>query len=126
MYGCTDTATALVDLDTLGGLYIPNALEPDAPSGSGKNTFLPRGIGLSEFHIAIYARTGQLIWESTSIDDEGMPDEAWDGTFRGQDLPPDTYTWKVHLARYLDGSYWQGAPDRRGKLRKTGFVYLIK
>ncbi|MCB0634287.1 MAG: PKD domain-containing protein, partial [Lewinella sp.] len=82
-FGCRDTATHLVDLDTVGFLYIPNILEPENGLNDEKRVFLPKGIGLEEYHITIYSRNGELVWESTALDDDGKPTEAWDGTYRG-------------------------------------------
>jgi PKD repeat protein len=125
-FGCADTATAVVDLDTLGALYVPNILEPANNTHPEKQIFLPKGIGLADFYIAIYARTGQLIWESTSLDGEGMPNEFWDGTFLGEQMPGSVYVWKVHRARFIDGTDWDGMEDEQGKLRKSGYLYLVR
>jgi PKD repeat protein len=125
-YGCSDTAVATVDLDTLGGLYIPNILEPENGAHPEKQRFQPKGIGLSEFHVAVYARTGQLVWESDSLDGEGMPDEYWDGTLLGQPLPPGVYVWKVFKAKFIDGTEWDGMEDENGAKRMSNFLYLIR
>jgi PKD repeat protein len=125
-YGCPDTAYLLIDLDTLGGLYIPNIFEPDDESEPEKNIFQPKGIGLREFHIAVYARNGQLMWESSSLTDEGMPDEFWNGTYQGKPVPAGVYIWRVHLARYFNGRYWKGMLDDRGNLSRSGFLYLVR
>jgi PKD repeat protein len=124
-YDCADTALAYLNLDTLGALYIPNILEP-GNADPQKQVFLPKGIGLADFHIAVYARTGQLVWESTSLDAEGMPAESWDGNFKGKPMPPGVYVWKVHLAQFLGGSHWEGMEDERGEKRKSNFLYLIR
>ncbi|MDP4999781.1 MAG: PKD domain-containing protein, partial [Saprospiraceae bacterium] len=124
-FGCQDTMTQVVDLDTLGGLYIPNILEPDNPT-SGKQIFQPVGIGLSEYHIAIYTRNGQMIWESEALNEEGQPTGSWDGTFGGNPLPAGVYVWKVRHARYFNGAFWSGMNDESGKARRTGFVYLVR
>ena len=125
-YGCPDTAYVLIDLDTLGGLFIPNILEPDDESRPEKNIFQPKGIGLREYHIAVYARNGQLMWESSSLSAEGMPDEFWDGTYQGEKVPAGVYVWRVHLARYFNGQYWKGMLDDRGNLSRSGFIYLVR
>jgi len=125
-YDCLDTATAVIDLDQLKGLFIPNVLEPENRMVEEKRYFHPQGIGLEEYHIAIYARNGELVWESSEVDAEGMPSARWDGTFRGQPLQGGTFVWKVHRARFADGSEWQGMVDERGELRRSGFVYLVR
>ena len=128
MYGCADTAFAEIKLDLLTGLFIPNILEPNNSEDEENTIFLPKGIGLEEYHIAVYARNGQLMWESTELDpfDEGMPIGFWDGTFKGRDMPGGVYVWKVHKAKFLDGSIWQGMEDESGKKRVSNFLYLVR
>jgi hypothetical protein len=125
-FGCVDTAVAIIDLDTLGSLYIPNILEPANNIHPEKQIFFPKGIGLADFYIAVYARTGQLIWESTSLNGEGMPDEYWDGTFLGEEMPVGVFIWKVHRARFIDGTDWDGMEDEKGRMRQSGFLYLVR
>jgi PKD repeat protein len=126
MYGCKDTAYVNIDLDTLSGLFIPNILEPENSAIKEHNIFLPKGIGLSEYSIAIYARNGQLVWESNALDAEGMPSEFWDGTYLNQPLPSGVFVWKVHTARFINGTSWDGMEDEKGKLRRSGFLYLVR
>jgi hypothetical protein len=125
-FGCKDTVIAFIDLDTLGQLYIPNILEPENFSQPEQNLFFPKGIGLTDYHIAVYARSGQLIWESSALDDEGIPTEAWDGTYQGKMMPPATYVWRVHEARFFGGKPWLGMADENGRLQKSGFLYLVR
>jgi PKD repeat protein len=124
--GCPDTAYALIDLDTLSGLFVPNVLEPATGTSLEKQVFLPKGIGLSEYEIAVYARTGQLIWSSTALNEEGQPTEFWDGTLNGQDLPAGVFVWKVHRARFYNNTLWDGMPDEQGVPRRSGFLYLVR
>jgi len=124
-FGCADTLSRIVDLDTLGGLYIPNLMEP-AQVDADKQVFFPKGIGLSDYYISLFTRTGQLVWESEALNEEGMPSEYWDGTFLGQPMPAGVYVWKVGRAKYFDGSTWTGMNDARGRPRKTGFLYLVR
>ncbi len=123
--GCRDTVSKVVNLDTLTALFIPNALSPE-DKDSEKQIFLSKGIGLSDYHIAVYNRTGQLLWESTQIDHEGIPLEGWNGTVNGKPMPSGTYVWKVIRANFIDGTRWDGTPDENGRLRRSGFLYLIR
>src|SRR5438874_7649950 len=57
-------------------LFIPNAF---TPNNDGINDYFGvNGEGLQNFHILIYNRWGQVIFESTN------PHATWDGTFKGQ------------------------------------------
>lgn len=130
-YDCWDTTLQVIDLDTLFGLYVPNIMEPNLIGNPEKQFFIPKGIGLAEYHIAIYARNGQLLWESTKLDNdadpmEGIPQEYWDGTFRGQDMPSGTYVWRVIEARFFNGTTWQGMRDEDGRLWKSNYFYLVR
>jgi hypothetical protein len=60
------------------------------------------------------------------VDEEGIPEEAWDGTFQGQPLPAGTYLWRVHRASFFNGRPWPGMADDRGELRRTGYVTLVR
>ncbi len=70
--------------------FIPNAF---TPNGDGLNDVF-RVIGLYRdinFHMYIYDRWGELIFESDNID------KGWDGTFKNGKAPPDTYAWIVYI-----------------------------
>jgi len=124
-FGCADTISRIVELDTLGGLYIPNLMEPANPEFE-KQVFMPKGIGLSDYYISVFTRTGQLVWESSALNEEGIPEEFWDGTFLGKPMPAGVYVWKVGKARFFGGKTWTGMKDFKGKPRKTGFLYLVR
>ena len=125
-YGCLDTAEAKVNLEMLVGLFVPNIFTPDDNTVEEQNVFKPKGIGLEDFYIAVYTRTGQLVWESNAIDGEGSPTEAWDGTFQGRPAKPGTYVWRVHRAKFRNGRGWTGMANEKGTIAKTGYVTLLR
>lgn len=114
---CTDTSIHVINFESFGKLYIPNALAPEYPTDTtkGYTVFFPKGIGLAEYEIAIYTRWGTRIWHSTALDDRGKPAEWWDG--QGFDHP-EVFIWKVHKAIFENGDYWQGP--------REGSVTLIR
>jgi hypothetical protein len=65
------------------------------------------------------------MWESTAIDENGVPTEAWDGTFQGVLMPQGTYMWKVN-AIFTDGTVWRGSDIGKGKGSAMGTVTLIR
>jgi gliding motility-associated-like protein len=70
--------------------YIPNAFTPD---NDGLNDIF-RVVGLYRninFSMMIYDRWGQELFTSDNID------TGWDGTFKNQPCPPDTYVWRVNI-----------------------------
>jgi hypothetical protein len=55
-----------------------------------------------------------------------MPDEYWDGTFLGEEMPVGVFVWKVHRATFIDGTDWDGMEDEKGRMRQSGFLYLVR
>ena len=125
-YGCQDTAQATVKLEMIVGLFVPNIFTPDDNTVEEQDVFKPKGIGLEDYYIAVYTRTGQLVWESDAIDAEGKPIEAWDGTFHGRPAKPGTYVWRVHRAKFRNGRGWTGMANEKGTIAKTGYVTLLR
>lgn len=103
-YLCYDSTTQIIKVNYHGGnasgdstggignrheLWLPNAFSPDLPTNK---YFMAQGIGIIEFHITIYNRAGQKVFESDDINDK------WDGTHNGQYCDPGVYTY---LVRYI-------------------------
>ena len=81
---------------------------------------------MKKYKIEIFDLFGNLIWESSSLDDEGKPTGYWDGKFNGEDVETDVYIWKVE-AQFKDDSYWEGQePLEEEKFRKTGTLTVIR
>lgn len=84
-YGChvTDQVTIFVD----GVIYIPNTF---TPNGDGVNDiFRVEARDLTKFHLMIFNRWGQLIFETNDTE------EGWDGQFKGLPSQIDTYVWRI-------------------------------
>jgi len=104
-FGCYDTAVVLHQV-SYKGLFVPNAFSPEHPD-PGVNLFLPKGIGLLEYTMQVFDTWGNLIWQSSALD-EGMPSEGWDGkNENGDPFPQDVYVWKA-FAKFSDGTNWSG------------------
>ncbi|MEO1447929.1 MAG: PKD domain-containing protein, partial [Bacteroidota bacterium] len=114
--GCTDVFQDTVCPDAFGNVHFPNAFAPIAEprnesvetisdQGELYQVFLPVGIGLTRFHVAVYTIWGDLVWESVDeLDPEtGEPAAYWDGTINGTPAPPDVFVWKI-LGIRLEGS----------------------
>ncbi len=88
-------------------VFVPSAFTPD---GDGNNdVLLVNGNNVDEMTIAIYNRWGQKVFESS---DQSI---GWDGTFKGQQLPPDVY-----------GYYMQCTCDDGGTLFQKGNITLLR
>jgi gliding motility-associated-like protein len=68
-------------------IYIPSAF---TPNNDGINdTFGVKGEGITNFHIYIYNRWGELLFETTN------PKQQWDGNFKGRKSEQGTYVYKL-------------------------------
>jgi len=68
-------------------VYLPNAF---SPNGDGINDVLyVRGIDIDEMELIIYNRLGQQVFRSRDIRN------GWDGTFNGEEMPPDVYAYHL-------------------------------
>lgn len=92
IYGCKDTASAIITIRPQFAVYIPNAFTPD---GNGLNDiFTPVGIGImeDEYQMLIYDRWGNLVFSSNNLN------VGWDGSIKGEPQPKDgVYTYKITL-----------------------------
>jgi len=106
-FGCADTMIKTITISDDFGLYVPNSF---TPNGDGLNDiFLPKGGGTIEYHLEIFNRWGQRIFESKDFN------AGWDGTFNGHECKVETYAWKIT------------SKDAGGKFRSiTGNVNLIR
>jgi gliding motility-associated-like protein len=90
------------------GIYIPDVF---TPNGDGINDIIkPVCVGIAKFKFfKIYNRWGNILFEST---DES---KGWDGRFRSQIQPADSYIWLV-----------EGLDTNGKEIRKSGVLNLIK
>lgn len=86
-------------------IFVPNAFTPD---GDGVNDcFEVSVIEQLSYHIMIFNRWGQMVYESYN------PDECWDGTYKGTSKA-DVYTYLIVV----------GASGR--EIKKRGMVQVLK
>jgi PKD repeat protein len=121
-YGCADTTYRNIDVTIEKNLAVPNALMPEAGSEDVR-IFKPSGRGLLTYHLQIFDRWGELLWETDSLDN-GHPAIGWDGHYKGKLCEQDVYVWKIE-ATFLDGEIWEGK-DYSGTKKKMGSVHLIR
>ncbi|RZK15075.1 MAG: PKD domain-containing protein, partial [Pedobacter sp.] len=122
--GCSATSTQSVRIIGVpGNLNLPNSFMP-ASAKNELRTFKAKGQGIKEWKMSVFNKWGQLLWETTQLDD-GAPLEGWDGTFKGQDQPQGVYYWKIDV-KFINGSDWKGMTYDSSPARKTGVIYLIR
>ena len=96
--GCTYSDSVTVRCITIScgkpDIFIPNAF---TPNNDGKNDELCfSGDWIDEFHIAIFTRWGEKVFESDNIT------ECWDGRFRDNPCMPGVYVYYCRI-RCSDG-----------------------
>ena len=91
--------------------YIPNSFTPDGNEHNNefKWTFTS-GFDPTDFHITIFNRWGEVIYESFNSND------YWDGTYNNNMCPEGSYTYKVNF----------GSKENDGEYVITGSLNLIK
>ncbi|MBB6237388.1 PKD repeat protein [Pedobacter sp. AK013] len=122
--GCSSSTFQSVRIIGVPGyLNIPNSFMPASAKNEIK-TFKAKGRGIKEWNMSVFNKWGELIWETTKLDD-GAPLEGWDGTYKGQDQPQGVYYWKVDI-KFINGSDWKGMTYDSSPPKKTGVIYLIR
>ncbi|MBK7410331.1 MAG: gliding motility-associated C-terminal domain-containing protein [Saprospirales bacterium] len=70
-------------------IFVPTAF---TPNGDGENdTLFVRGNTIDVVYFAVYSRWGQKVFETTDLN------VGWDGTFKGEALPPDVFGWYLSV-----------------------------
>ena len=78
-------------------LFIPNAFTPNDDGINDRLCFYNRGAEadnlspLLEFHIAIFNRWGEMVYESDDVT------QCWDGRYKGSRCPPGVYTYTCDI-----------------------------
>ena len=86
-------------------IYIPNAF---TPNGDGMNdVFGVKGEGIRNFHLYVYDRWGEVVFETTN------PKQQWDGNYAGNPVEQGVYVYQVFASGL-------------GKNSKTGSVTLVR
>lgn len=90
-WGCSDTASRIINLKQSYAIYIPNTF---TPNDDGLNDgFKASGYNITKFNLKIFDRWGKILFETNDMN------EAWDGTTKGSDEPikNDVYVWKASV-----------------------------
>lgn len=93
--GCSANDSLLVQVT--GSIYVPNAFTPNA---DGVNEiFRAKGTEIKEFHLQIFNRWGELIFESFDID------EGWNGAVNRHYVQPEVYVWKIRAKEHTGHAF---------------------
>ena len=90
--GCSDTATFVINYEEQLIFYVPNTFTPDEDQFN--QSFKPvfhSGFDKLSFHMQIFNRWGELVWESYDVD------IGWDGSYgkNGRPSQQGIYTWMI-------------------------------
>jgi gliding motility-associated-like protein len=97
-FGCSDTATSQVI--TNSNIEFPTAFTPNPNGASGgkydansldNDVFFPYLKGAKEYHLEIFNRWGELVFESNDYS------YGWDGYYKGKICQSDVYVWKLNM-----------------------------
>lgn len=109
--GCKGEDGAAVSRRCKPFLFFPTAFSPNR---DGLNeVFAPIGQDLTEYHLQVYNVWGELVFESTQLE------EGWDGTFNGHESPVGQYLWICKYAGFKDKTYTKS-------YFKTGYLMLVE
>ena len=90
-YGCTDSTHIILDINNEFVLFIPNAFTPELNGLNNVFYIQGKGISANGFHLWIYNRTGEMVFESKSIN------IGWDGKFQNVFVPFGVYIYKLSI-----------------------------
>jgi hypothetical protein len=125
-FGCADTLCKPLWL-WKAQLAVPNAFSPDLDYVGDDNVFAPKGHSLGTYRLEIYDKWGNKVYQTESVDADGIPTQPWNGRFMntGDPLPMGAYVWKIY-AVFNDGTRWMGQEDVFQVVRDFGTVTLLR
>lgn len=96
---CMDTIGKVREIDPDVTVFVPTAFSPERSGPRTNNVFKPIVNGEKTFHVELYNRWGQMLWKT---DDKNA---SWDGTYMGEDVQQDVYTWVIKVTAF-DGEIY--------------------
>lgn len=88
---CSDTATKQIHISPDIIVYIPNAFTPDNKGPEQNSNFTIVSNHAQNFHIQIFNKWGQLVFESFDIN------TSWDGTAKGRYCQNGAYVYSLKI-----------------------------
>lgn len=124
-YGCSDEYE-YQHQSMMKGLYFPNTFIPTS-NDPKVSTFNGVGIGLKQYKLEIFDLYGNLLYRTTSIDENGQPNEGWDGKdHKGEMVPQDAYHWKAEAVFIDDSVFPSGNSEDKVQYDNGSVLLLIK
>ena len=91
--GCTGSSTKYVHDFCVSNVYIPNSFTPN--NDGIDDLFFAISDGVVDFHMYVFDRWGQTIFEATDIA------QGWDGRYNGNKVPQGSYVYRVDYSYYI-------------------------
>lgn len=98
-YTCYDSIGKVREIDPDVTVFVPTAFSPEGTGPKSNNVFRPIVNGETSYHLEIYNRWGELLWQSDN------KYESWNGKFMGEDVQQDVYSWIVKVRGYDGEDY---------------------
>lgn len=110
--GCNDTVCANIVIEDEVIFYVPNTFTPDADGFNDQfQAIFTQGYDPQNFHMLIFNRWGEVIWESYNAD------ATWDGTYgNGEVVKDGTYIWKIEFKTMQNDE----------KITRTGHLNILR
>lgn len=86
---CSDTVDGIVEVIPDILIYVPNAFTPDGDEFNEYWRVYIDGIDIYDFHLTVYNRWGEIVWESYN------PEGEWDGSYGTTEKKTGTYVWVI-------------------------------
>ena len=111
--GCYDSTQLLVRIDPYFEIKIPNAFTPNPfrpsggnydPNAMNNDVFFPHTDGVEKYHMMIWNRWGELIFESF---DHSI---GWDGYYKGEMAQQEVYVWEINI-KWVNGQEFKKVGD---------------
>lgn len=94
--GCIATDTITIFVEFVPEVFFPTAFSPN--NDSYNDYFTAVGYNITTYHLFIYNRYGQVVYETNKFD----PAVGWNGEFEGEPQEVGTYVWQVS-AGFING-----------------------
>jgi gliding motility-associated-like protein len=108
--GCSDSISLPLEIIPDIVFYVPNTFTPDDDEHNQTWRFYVEGIDEMGFHLTVYNRWGETVWETYDTSGE------WDGMYGEKMVQPGVYTWTA----------WYKERDSDGKKIRQGFVNVLR
>lgn len=104
------TTTEEVTPESSVQIFAPNAFTPDGDYYNDTWRVFIEGIDIYDFHLTIFNRSGEVVWESFNSGAE------WDGTYSNMSVPDGVYPWIIETK--------DAVTDKRYQF--TGYTIIIR